>query len=497
MRGLKPLIGVFLLFVAFGNAWATTDEEIFRDFRFNFINPGARSAGLGGAFIAAADDATAIGANPAALHYVSRYEVFLEYRSVMPQTVTQGPSNGPFGSKDVDSMEDFTDFNLVTNREDTQFVSYAAFVLPVRLGKKRATFAFSRHVVLNGEISLTDGANQTMFDVSLLGYPIVTVPGDFPDPPTTERYSVNSTVMGQLDAQLVHYNFGFSISLLRDFSLGLTGTYAELSMDSLLLSNTLDPYPVLTSVHPRLGPPGAVSDITRQTIIDDQTDNGFGYTVGLHWHPDSVFPSGVSPVRFGLVYRKGADLGVDETVNEFNAVSGMFEQIDGFVNVLKVPDRWGFGASYHGNHWLFSADLERVRYSDLLDGFVTGVNFFTSLPAPDAVLTFDVDDGTIFRVGGEYAFVNRAQWEFSFRAGYFNQPDNKIALKSVTNVTPQQEAIFLDLFRGGEDIDHFTAGFSIGTPVGLQLQFAGDFSDAGDQLVVSGIYQFGKTVLGR
>ena len=38
---------------------ALTDEEIFRDLRFNFINPGGRSLGMGGAFISLANDATA------------------------------------------------------------------------------------------------------------------------------------------------------------------------------------------------------------------------------------------------------------------------------------------------------------------------------------------------------------------------------------------------------------------------------------------------------
>jgi hypothetical protein len=205
------------------------------------------------------------------------------------------------------------------------------------------------------------------------------------------------------------------------------------------------------------------------------------------------------------VYRKGAELSVPEEVLEFNATSGQFEQIRLFDNVLKVPDRWGVGGSYHGNRWLFTADVERILYSDLLEGFVTGVNFFTSgafpptlLPGVDQ-LRFDVDDATVGRVGAEYAFVTRGQWQYAVRAGYYNQPDNKIALESIDDpaVDPDIEEIFLDLFRGGERVDHFTAGVTLGTPQGLQLQFAGDISDEGDVFVGSLIYQFGKTVLGR
>ena len=44
-------------------------------FQFSFPNPGARSMGLGGAFVALADDATAALANPAGLVQLAAPEV--------------------------------------------------------------------------------------------------------------------------------------------------------------------------------------------------------------------------------------------------------------------------------------------------------------------------------------------------------------------------------------------------------------------------------------
>ena len=67
-------------------ALALTDEEIFRDFRFNFINPGGRSLGMGGAFISIADDATAAQANPAGLTNLVHPQFFLELRHVATKT---------------------------------------------------------------------------------------------------------------------------------------------------------------------------------------------------------------------------------------------------------------------------------------------------------------------------------------------------------------------------------------------------------------------------
>ena len=50
-------------------------------FEFSFSNPGARSMGFGGAFVALADDATAAFANPAGLIQLTRPEISAEGRS--------------------------------------------------------------------------------------------------------------------------------------------------------------------------------------------------------------------------------------------------------------------------------------------------------------------------------------------------------------------------------------------------------------------------------
>jgi hypothetical protein len=51
-----------------------TNTETFSGFQFNFNNPGARALGMGGAFVAVADDATAVVANPAGLTILQRPE---------------------------------------------------------------------------------------------------------------------------------------------------------------------------------------------------------------------------------------------------------------------------------------------------------------------------------------------------------------------------------------------------------------------------------------
>ena len=87
----RILAALLVLFSATTFSQALTDEEIFRDFRFNLINPGARSLALGGAFVSLADDATAAQANPSGLSFLGATEYFAEYRYVdnAPSAVTR------------------------------------------------------------------------------------------------------------------------------------------------------------------------------------------------------------------------------------------------------------------------------------------------------------------------------------------------------------------------------------------------------------------------
>lgn len=512
-RGRAWLVGGLLVALAQGKARALTDEEIFRDFRFNFLNPGARAVGLGGAFIAAADDATAAQANPAALHYVSRNEVFVEYRVVQPETESFQESTGDIHGTDPANMTfPFLSLSATTEPDDSSVLSFVSFAYPFRLGTKRARLALSRQVVLDVDHTLSPTNNALCFSLE-----------DFPvwgnsQPPCgdsrlgssgLQQYAVANTVDGNLEAQLVHYNLAFSYSFLRDFSLGVTATYATLDMRSGVTSTASDPRGILFSRHPRLdvdpSPGVSLTSIESQTRIDD-TDEAFAYTLGLHWHPDSVF-GGLSPVRFGLVYRKGADLSVAEVVEEKDATTGAFVPVGGspIENVLREPDRLGIGVSFDTpeHHWTFALDAERIQFSDLMKGFRPGVNFFTSGRVPSSFFTidslaFDVDDATVIHAGVEFSFQTGGGWDHALRAGYYNAPDNRIHLTNIAissataGLAAALEPLYRNVFGAGEDQNHFTVGFSLNTPIDLNFQFAADFADDQKQFVASAIYRFGE-----
>jgi len=345
-------------------------------------------------------------------------------------------------------------------------------------------------VVLDVESSLQD----TGLEFALIDLPWVN-----PDGPAVEQYTINNESVGGLNAELVNWNLGFSFSLGSDFSIGGTATYAELDMESSLTNLAQDPLGLLGTENPRVdeNDDGLLDDVLTQSTIDD-SDSGFGWTLGLHFHPDSKFDTGYSPIRFGLVYHKGAELGVNQTVV---VDPGTTASEKTFINTLRVPDRYGIGVSGElGRGWVFALDLERVEYSDLMDGFLSGVNFFTSgliddtllQIDPDEEVLFDVDDATVVHVGAEYNLITKGRWTYGFRAGYFNAPDNKIRMTQFNSTSDEINEAYLQAFAGGESEDHFTAGFSFTTPVGLQFQFAGDFSDTAQQFVVSAIWRIGK-----
>src|SRR6476659_7541126 len=64
-----------------------TDIESLSGLQFNFGNPGARSLGMGGAFLGLADDASAAEANPAGLTILRKPEFSIEGRNYMQDQV--------------------------------------------------------------------------------------------------------------------------------------------------------------------------------------------------------------------------------------------------------------------------------------------------------------------------------------------------------------------------------------------------------------------------
>ena len=75
------IVALLILVFALPAAAQNIDIEALSGLQFNFGNPGARSLGMGGAFLGLADDASAAEANPAGLTILRKPEISIELRN--------------------------------------------------------------------------------------------------------------------------------------------------------------------------------------------------------------------------------------------------------------------------------------------------------------------------------------------------------------------------------------------------------------------------------
>src|SRR5206468_9604725 len=127
MRKLFILIAL----VALPAAAQNTDIESLSGLQFNFGNPGARSLGMGGAFLGLADDASAAEANPAGLTILRKPEISIEGRNFEEQQL--------FTTSGVYPKVVRSAFTHYSQRAD---LTFASIVVPV---KNRFTFGAYYH----------------------------------------------------------------------------------------------------------------------------------------------------------------------------------------------------------------------------------------------------------------------------------------------------------------------------------------------------------------
>ncbi len=123
--------------------------------QFSFSNPGARSLGLAGAFVALADDATAAWANPAGLVQITRPEVSVEgrYWEYSTPFVVGGRVTGEPSDVGLDTV---SGLRTKDSESDATGLAFLSFVYPA----ERWSVAVYRHVFANLE---TQGETEGLF----------------------------------------------------------------------------------------------------------------------------------------------------------------------------------------------------------------------------------------------------------------------------------------------------------------------------------------------
>jgi long-chain fatty acid transport protein len=435
------LFSVLAIIAVATSAFAITDEEIFRSFAFSFLNPGARSSAMGGAFIALADDATAAEANPAGLTILTKPEVSFEYRhtEVNENELNSGSSVNEQG---INLLV------LTTNTVDTQDQpSYVSVVFPAGSW----TFGFSRQETVKVDANVSENI------LTSINFGGTDVPALI-------------TADGSVNQDIVNWNFAAGVKLSESFSIGGTVRYATLDWNTDV-TNTFDI---------ALPPPiGEIVAVGSHTAINDD-DSGWGFNIGALWKSPHA--------SFGLVYKRNPKFEVTEV--EDGLLIPTPDNTRSFANVLKVPDNFGGGVAIKPNDNLtITGDIVYIKFDDLLEDFQAGHSVFT-LGYTNENLRYKVDNGIDYKLGTEFVvFVRNVP--VALRAGYQRKASNSLVLESFSNVLPGDEVILPAVFgHERDDTNHFTFGNGFVFGQHFQLDWAMDTSNLDDTFVLSSVVRF-------
>ncbi len=333
--------------------------------RFSYSPVGARALGLGGAFVAVADDVTAADSNPAGLAQLESTQVLAGLRSASLDTeFSGGLAPAP-----------------VTHEDSLRGPAFVGWVHP--MGKVTYAGYYQREAECTSEARFVDGP----FFIEFSPYNRV----------DARRYDQRLETLGASAAG----RLGPSTSV------GVTVRYQRLSVE-WEDERSFDFFPHIPQPLAFWGP---FIDV-RTMADDDETD--VTVVVGLLVHPEGRWKGGLS-------YQQGGDFApAAQTHFRGFTQSPLLYDLD-----LELPDVVSAGASFQPRErWLLSAQASHVTYSSLrnlprapLPGFG---DFFPTSPyfGDDPP-----DDETQVHLGTEVR-VGAAERPLTLRAGAWTDPDH-------------------------------------------------------------------------
>ncbi len=441
-KTLSSCIGAALLLAVSAPAVAITDIETNATIPFSFSNPGARSLGMGGAFLGLADDATAAYTNPAGLTRLGlQKQVSVEFRRLSFDTPYA--SSGNFGIQPFD----LSGVNYRNASDDANELAFLAVVLP----QDNWSIAFYRHQLLNYQNSYT---NEQIF-----------FPGDFAFAGDTGYFTLPYTAIADLEIESYGVSFGQNITDALSWGVGIA--YHRFEIDTF--NERFNPF-------------------TDEVIFrgtQSGSDNDLSFNIGLLYRGSDRFSIGVN-------YRSAPSFDYD--VRGVQVANNNLETAN-LRTPFKAPDALGVGFSYRATDRLtLNFDVSHIGYSNLSDtvdsGFLSGE--FAPFINTTLLNSFEVKDQIEPRLGMEYAFETANP--FFVRAGLWRESE-----RSLRFVGDPDASIFADdpittyaqavLFSAGGDEMHYSLGLGWAFPK-FQVDFAYDGSDVQDSFSLSGVYRW-------
>lgn len=405
-------------------------------FEFSFSNPGARSMGLGGAFAALADDATAAFANPAGLVQLIEPEISLEGRRWSYDTpyVSGGRALGEPTGIGIDTESTLTFGNSAF---DVTGISFVSFVLPA----DRWSFAVYRHTWADYRLnSQIDG----LFLIE------------------DEEDARSEDVVSWINFDVTNTGAAASYEVSESLSLGIGVVYYETE-----LNGVSEEYAVEDEGF--FAPNPQLPELLDTTYDYRGKDDGFAVHVGLLWRPSPQW-------SVGAYYREGPQMSLSFTETKGPADDDPeTDPVTIMSGVVDLPEVYGLGVAYRTleNALTISAEWARVGYSSIgrtFDGFIFDEG------------QLRLSDGDEYHLGLEYVFVG-VEPIIALRAGAWHDPAHGFA--PGTEADPDERAIY----TGGDDQMHYTIGIGLVFAKG-QIDLGVDLSDTVDTVSLSMVYRF-------
>lgn len=447
-----------------GPVHAQVDGYHFTGINFNFANPGARARGIGGAFVALADDSSAALANPAGIAFLDR-QFSLE--------LIHDEDKSPVGQQtqgDVTTTGIFPDINFTVSADpyrvwsdsDSNRINNASFVFPIPKANLGIAVYYAALADLRQEYNVGAGL---MCDDN--GSPFLPGAGGgcgYEDP----YYYLYTPfdVTARLESELLGASLGWKIG--DSFAIGGSVAYAKTTFSGASTS---------TGIQDDVGNP-VIFEFTHSSTIDD-TDVmyslGFLYRGGL--------------VGVGLNYRSGMSFAIDN--GYLDTAGNPIEGFD-FTGEFRIPERFAGGISFFpGDHWVIATEYVRIPYSTIPKGMPEQFEFSREA----AGVEYTSSDVSEIHVGAEYTTFSAGKG-WSIRAGYWRDESHLIYSSQgyndpVVTLEDVDLAATSLLYEKLElDFDHFTVGF--GAALGkFRFDLAVDYSpDVGTDFLLSGVFYF-------
>ena len=397
--------------------------------QFSFGNPGARSLGMGGAFLGLADDASAAEANPAGLTVLQKPEISVELQ-------------GSKESKSVPLSGSFPDVKRgrFTTETRPSELAFASVVLPL----PRVALAAYYHRVASFQTS-TFLSEPVTFHVA---------PGGAVTAAECARLGA-SCASGALLPESANVGadletFGFAAAkAFGKFSAGATLRYVTYTQGGMIIPFDASGRAV-----------GAFSQIAN--------GGDLGFSVGVKWKP-------LDSVSVGAVYKAGSDFSAPVYFQPIGAVDRIL-----IADVRRTfPVVAGAGISIRPAASLtFNADAIRIGYRKFGE---TVARALTSDDPED----YQLDDATEIRFGVEYFILTRVP--VGIRAGWWRDPAHSLAYAGPLNTL--QGVASAVVFPETPSEDHYSVGVGMAWPR-FQLDAAYDASRTTKTASVSLVARF-------